>query len=332
MDDTLQDLLDADKKFEDELRKILQRESSKYKSEDQVLINQICEDLFISLCLKENEIMCLQRLKRQEIFLNRYKEKIKDIVLSDKMSEMLSGGMNGNWSFRKIGNHFHQLNFKLQRSRTLDEKLWKEIYECLRIIHSMNLKLQDMIKEGIVFYNAHDKKILNLKQLLDEKNKKDSMKIFENYVVERMGFLTDDIVQRLQDSHISIVDVESYVELKRYIEEEIKKSEREAERGIENIKRIEALSHIVFGRNILGKNITDFSIPYRIYYLRSCKLHFFKHANDVDISYETKNKLLHDNPSMKKVEGELVLYDYDMDIFEKDLRKEILHLMTASSK
>lgn len=196
----------------------------------------------------------------------------------------------------------------------------------------MNLKLQDMIKEGIVFYNAHDQKFLNLKQLLDEKNKKDSMKIFENYVVERMGFLTDDIVQRLQDSHISIVDVESYVELKRYIEEEIKKSEREAERGIENIKRIEALSHIVFGKNILGKNITDFSIPYRIYYLRSCKLHFFKHANDVDISYETKNKLLHDNPSMKKVEGELVLYDYDMDIFEKDLRKEILHLMTASSK
>ena len=57
MDDTLQDLLDADKKFEHELRKILQRESSKYKSEDQVLINQICEDLFISLCLKENEIM-----------------------------------------------------------------------------------------------------------------------------------------------------------------------------------------------------------------------------------------------------------------------------------
>ena len=106
--------------------------------------------------------MCLQRLKRQDLFLNRYKEKIKDVILSEEMSEMLSGGMNGNWSFRKIGNHFHQLNFKLQRSRTVDEKLWKKIYECLRIIHSMNLKLQDMIKEGIVFYNANDKKFLNL--------------------------------------------------------------------------------------------------------------------------------------------------------------------------
>ena len=168
------------------------------------------------------------------------------------------------WTYKKI---FHIFKIKYRKLTDLkddnDEDLSKmelEIRTVLHFIFVFNLKLQDLLRQAILFYNPKRDNVLNLAELIEAQN-------FERLKTAHMtdGVHGQDLpVKDMWDKikkHVKHFDddetVVDYVELGKYIQTKMKEFKTEFEKEYEKYKRAGGKSEDEFYQQTAAKALGE---------------------------------------------------------------------------